>query len=164
MSTITEYVDVVSVREAKEYLRIDDDITENDVEIEGLINSACSLIENTTQVFLKPQNITYFENSEPCIRVYAYPITAVVEPTEATDYDKTEKQLYSNYEILNSTVEKIVLTVGHSDTANIKPLFKTAIFETVRLWFYGSETETVNKGVIPNTVMAMISSEKRFIF
>ena len=165
MATITDYTDLISVSEAKLYLRIDSDITESDSEIYLMIGSACNLIENYTQVYLKPQSKQYFFNTEGTARVYAYPINSVTAPVSADDYDVTEYQLYKTYCPLDAELTSMTFNIGHNDTDNVKPIFKSAILETIKLWFYGSEDEAVLKGgYIPNSVMAILSSERRFIF
>jgi len=164
MAIITDYTDLISLATAKTYLRIDDDITGVDVEVGIMIDSACELIEQYTQVFLKPQSKTFYFNTQNYARVYAYPITAITAPASADDYEVTVKQLYSVYELNNTTLESITASIGHSDTTNVKAIFIQAVLETVKLWFYGSETETVMKGYVPSSVMAILSSERRFIF
>ena len=164
MATITDYLDLVTLGETKTYLRLDDDITELDSEITMMINSACELVEGYTQVYLKPQSKTYYINTEGCARVYAYPITAITSPATATDYEVEVKQLYSIYTPVLTTTTSITASIGYSDTDSVKGVFKMAILETVKLWFYGSESETVMKGYIPNSVMAILASERRFVF
>ena len=51
MPTITDYTDIISVEDAKKYLRIDTDNTDSDSEIEVMIDSACNLIENYNLLF-----------------------------------------------------------------------------------------------------------------
>lgn len=164
MATITNYIDLVPLATAKTYLRIDSDITETDAEITLLINSACELIERYTQIYLKPQSKSYYFNTEGYARVYAYPISAITYPTDSDDYEVTVKQLYSNYEPNDADLEYITATIGHTDTDNVPSIITQAVLETVKLWFYGAETETIIKGYIPSSVMAILSQERRFIF
>lgn len=164
MAVIVNYTDLVSLADAKSYLRIDDAITDVDNEITLMINSACNLVENYTQVYLKPQSKEYYFNGDGCIRVYAYPINAIPIPADATTYDTAMRQLYTAYTRKSVGLESMTFDIGHTDTENVKPIFSQAILETVKLWFFGSETETAMKSYIPNSVMAILSSERRFIF
>ena len=165
MATITNYIDLVTVLEAKSYLRIDASNTDSDVELAVMIGSACNLIENYTQVYLRPRDEVYYFNSEGYIRLYPKPVNSIELPVTATDYDESIKQLYRLYSRNNSSLESMTFNLGYDDTADVKPIFKTAILETVKLWFYGSEDEAVLKGgYLPNSVMAILSSERRFIF
>jgi len=164
MPTITDYTDIISVEDAKKYLRIDTDNTDSDSEIEVMIDSACNLIENYTQTYLKPRDNVYYFNNANYIRLYSYPVNEIVLPTVDTGYSIENKNLYTVYYRENSYLESMTFNIGYTDTANVKAIFKMAILETVKLWFYGSETETAMKGYIPNSVMAILSSERRFIF
>jgi len=165
MATIVDYTDLVSLAETKSYLRIDTDNSDSDVELAVMIGSACNLIENYTQVYLRPRDEVYYFNSEGYIRLYPKPVNSIELPVTATDYDEVIKQLYRLYSRNNSSLESMTFNLGHDDTADVKPIFKTAILETVKLWFYGSEDEAVLKGgYLPNSVMAILSSERRFIF
>lgn len=164
MATITDYLDVVSLSTAKTYLRIDTDLTEADSEISLMIQSASELIERYTQIYLKPQTKTFYLNTQGCTRIYAYPITAITDPESADDYEVEVKALYSIYTPNLSTTESFTATLGHTDTDDVRAVIKQAILETVKLWFYGSESETVMKGYIPSSVMSILSGERRFIF
>jgi len=161
MATITQYRDVVTLSDTKLYLRMDQDLTEADIEITTMINSACELIEKYTQVYLKPQSKTYYFGPVDCIRIYDYPINSTTEVLD-TDYTVDTLELYSNYTQKISTLKSITANIGHTDTANVKDLFRLACMETVKRWFYGSESETV--GSLPESVMNMLASERRFIF
>ena len=164
MATITSYIDVVPLATAKTYLRIDTGITESDSEITILINSACELIEQYTQIFLKPQPKTFYFNTNNEARVYAYPINSITAPANADDYKVTVKQLYSVYEPNDADLKSITAYIGHTDTDNVKQIFVYAVLETVKLWYYGGESESVMKGYIPSSVMNVLSQERRFIF
>lgn len=161
MSAITNYIDWVTLAEQKTYLRLDADITESDAEITVMINSAAELIEGYSQHFFKPQTKEYFFNYRGEIRAYAYPIVSI---TETAGFDTTEKQLYTVYCQTDTAVKSITANIGYSDTDQIKDIFKYAVLETVKLWFYGSEDESTMKGFLPSSVMQILGSEKRFIF
>ena len=160
MSAITDYIDWVTLPQAKTYLRLDSQ-TETDAEITMMINAACELVENYTQHYFKPQTKTYIFNYKGVIHIYANPIVSI---TEATGFDVTVSQLYSVYCQTDTTVKSLKANIGYSDTDQIKELVKYAVLETVKLWFFGSESETVMKGYIPNSVMGILAPERRFIF
>ena len=161
MSAIVNYIDWVTLAETKTYLRLDADITESDAEITMMINASCELVQNYTQHYFKPQTKVYVFNHRGIIRLYANPITSI---TETEGFTSTLSQLYTTYCQTDTTVLSLEANIGYSDTDQIKDLFKYAVLETVKLWFYGSETETVMKGYIPNSVMSILAPERRFIF
>lgn len=160
MATITNYTDWVTLAEAKTYLRLDTQ-TESDLEITVMINAACELIENYTQFYFKPQTKTYIFNYKGVIRIYANPIVSI---TETAGYTVTQSQLYSSYVQTDKTVLSLEANIGFSNTDQIKDIFKYCVLETVKLWFYGSESETVMKGYVPTSVMSILAQERRFIF
>ena len=160
MSAITDYIDWVTLAEAKTYLRLDTQ-NETDLEITVMINAACELVENYTQYYFKPQSKTYIFNYKGVIRIYASPITSI---TETEGFTKDVQQLYTTYYQTDTTVLRLEANIGYSDTDQIKDIFKYAVLETVKLWFYGSESETVMKGYIPSSVMSILANERRFIF
>jgi len=160
MSAITDYIDWVTLAEAKTYLRLDTQ-TETDLEITVMINAACELAENYTQYYFKPQTKEYTFNYKGVIRIYASPITSI---TETEGFTTDVQQLYTTYCQTDTTVLSLEANIGYSDTDQIKDIFKYAVLETVKLWFYGSESETVMKGYVPNSVISILSSERRFIF
>ena len=160
MSAITDYIDWVTLAEAKTYLRLDTQ-TETDLEITVMINAACELVQNYTQYYFKPQTKEYIFNYKGVIRVYAYPIVSI---TEIEGFTKDVQQLYTTYYQTDTTVLRLEANIGYSDTDQIKDIFKYAVLETVKLWFYGSESETVMKGYIPSSVMSILANERRFIF
>ena len=162
MSVITNFTDWVTLAETKDYLRIDAGITESDTEITVMINAACELIQTYTEHYFKPQARTYYF-THGCARVYATPITSVTLPVEATDYSIEVKQMYSIYTPVLTTLKSITFDIGYTDTDQIKDIFKYAVWETVKLWFYGSESETVMKGYVPSSVLAILAGERRFI-
>lgn len=163
MATITEYIDVVTLADTKLYLRIDQELTESDLEITTMINSACELIEKYTQVYLKPQAKTYYLDTNGCARVYDYPLNSTTEVLD-TDYTEEVKQLYTIWTKKLSTLKSVTANIGHTDTTNVKDIFRLGVMETTKLWFYGSEDESVMKGYLPKSVMDFLASERRFIF
>ena len=161
MAAITDYIDWVTLSETKTYLRLDDGITESDLEITMMINASCELVQNYTQVYFKPQTKTYFFNDNGVVRIYDSPITSI---TEVAGFTVIAKQLYSEYCQTDTLVLSLDANIGYADTNNIKDLFKYAVLETVKLWFYGSETESTMKGYLPNSVLSILAQERRFIF
>lgn len=161
MAAITVYTDLVTLASTKEYLRIDTDITDLNDEITQLINSACSMIENYTQVYLAPKDMDYFFDYSGCTRVYAWPINTI--DGEAS-YTRVQRQLYSVFSSSDSSLESVTVNVGHTDTDNVKDIFIHAVQELVRMWFYQSETEAISKSILPDKIIQIVSQERRFIF
>ena len=92
------YLDVIPLADAKLYLRIDDDMNEDDNQITRMINASLSYIERYTNVMLFARDKEY-RLIDGFVRVYDYPINSVV----TVDYERTDRSLYSNF-ILPSNV------------------------------------------------------------
>lgn len=173
MAVIENYTDVVSLQEVRTYLRFD--VTDADVnaEITRMINSACKLIEDYTNYRLKPQLIYYFfENGK--IRIYDFPIIDIQTPVDSDDYKRVDKGLYielTDLRGMEASNLPVIANAGYNDTDAVNPILVQAVLETIRVWFFNSEQDSVkgvlsytamNKGVLPYTAMNMVSGLKRF--
>lgn len=74
------YIDVISLANAKLYLRVDDTLTEDDAQITNMINVALKHVEDNTQILVFARDKTY-RMINGCIRVYDYPINSVIKPS-----------------------------------------------------------------------------------
>ena len=83
------YLTVTTLTEAKNYLRIDDSLTEDDSLITTMINAAWQYIETYTNVLVYARDKKY-KLIDGCERIYDYPINSIVETVETE-----EKHLYS---------------------------------------------------------------------
>ena len=69
------YLDIIPLSDAKVYLRIDDDLTEDDNQITRMINASLSYIERYTNVILYDRDKEY-RLINGCVRVYDYPVNS----------------------------------------------------------------------------------------
>ena len=65
------FLDVITLAEAKNYLRIDEDLTEDDVRLSSMIKTALHTIEWRTNVLLYSRNKEYLVQ-DYCVSVYDY--------------------------------------------------------------------------------------------
>ena len=65
------YLDIIPLADAKIYLRIDDDLTEDDAQITRMINVSLSYVERYTNVILFAKEKTY-RLIDGCISVYDF--------------------------------------------------------------------------------------------
>jgi len=152
---MTAYTDVISLAQAKLYLKIDTLQTETDAEITSMIKSSLSFIEKRTGHIFKTRNKIYYScalvNS---VIVYDYPI------------DNTVTLLDIQYRQTNAIVPtvsgSVVLTLGYTDVDDIPNELIDAALQLLKVYFYESETQQ-NSTLIPLSVMQAIDVNRRFV-
>lgn len=149
------YIDVITLERAKNYLRIDPDLTEDDAEITSMINASLRYVEQRTRHFMYARDIVYSGSCQ--VKVYDYPINLVVAPTDPLPWSLT-RSLYTIYPD-NKTV---TLNVGYTDPANVPDIFIQSALQMIKVWYYEAEKQ-VNSQMIPISVTEALDVEKRFI-
>ena len=98
------YLNVISLDSAKQYLRVDSELLEDDSQIERMIKSALSTIERRTNILFYARDKKYIFQ-DYCVKVYDYPINSVVS---TFNVDTEQKTLFTNYQT-NTGDKEIVL-------------------------------------------------------
>jgi len=150
------YIDVITLAEAKVYLRVDDTLTEDDNQIIRMINSALKYVEDVTNVMMFARNKSY-RLIDGSIRIYDAPINSEV----TTDLVVENKTLYTNYQ-LGSGNGLIELNVGYVTATDIPPDLISVAEELIDIFYYAKET---GKGLASLSPLAMdiLNINKRFI-
>ena len=151
---MTNYIDVISLDQAKLYLKIDSGQTETDDEITGMINSALSFIEKRTGHIFKTRDKVYYKDCALVqqVKVYDYPIQDA--PT-----DTVVRPLHSIVPTVNDVV---TLTIGYANLEDIPSELIDAALQLIKVWFYESEKQS-NTTLIPLSVMEAIDVNRRFV-
>ena len=136
------YTDVITLADAKLYLRIDDTLTDDDAQITRMISSALSYVEKWTNVLVYARNKDYLI-VDGIIRVYDYPINSVVSPDEA-DMTITRKTLYTIY----------------VDPDDVPQELKDVALEIIDNMYYRNDWK--NMGLSPLSI-DILNKHKRFI-
>ena len=132
------FIDVLTLAEAKSYLRVDDGFTADDALITTLINAAGNIIELHTNHLLYARDKTYkFFDGEK--RVYDYPINSVTSPT---DVESDERSLYTWYV---SSEDELELNVGYVNASDVPPLLKIKMMEALDAMYNGNDNESVTE-------------------
>jgi hypothetical protein len=153
---MTNYTDVISLEQAKLYLKIDDGQTITDDEITGMINSALSFIEKRTNHIFKTRDKVYFKDCALVqqVKVYDYPI------------DNTETELEIEYRPLYAIVptvnNMVTLTTGYTSVDDIPSELIDSALQLINFWFYNSETKNAMNSV-PDFVLSNIDVNRRFL-
>ena len=153
------YLNVITLEQAKQYLRIDEDLSDDDSQIEQMIKSALSTIERRTNILFYARDKKYIFQ-DYCVKVYDYPINSVVS---TFDVDTDQKTLFTNYQT-NTGDNEIVLNVGFNNTDNIPFELVDCALQYIKYLYYEAETNKANKGDLPTWLNDMINQNKRFIF
>jgi hypothetical protein len=153
---MTNYTDVISLEQAKLYLKIDEGQTVTDDEITGMINSALSFIEKRTNHIFKTRDKVYFKDCALVqqVKVYDYPI----DNTE-TEFDIIYRPLYAIVPTVNNTV---TLTTGYTSVDDIPSELIDSALQLINFWFYNSETKNAMNSV-PDFVLSNIDVNRRFL-
>jgi hypothetical protein len=135
------YLDIITIEEAKKYLRISD--TNFDNQIIRYIQSSCISFEQKTRHFLATkENVNYKKD----VRYYDFPIS-----------DESNVNICSLYFIPN---EDVTLTLGYTDREEVPENIRQALFKMIEGMYYAEEN---NEYFTMNSFTAnVIHQYKRF--
>jgi len=145
------YLDVITLERAKNYLRVDDCLIDDDNEIVSMINAACRFVEKRTNHIFYPQDKTYKQGCQ--VKVYDYPInSAVGDPFVC---------YFSTFVVYPNDTE-VTLNVGYENPEDVPDELVQACLQMIKVWYYESEKQ-VNTTLIPESVLQAIDVNRRFI-
>ena len=147
------YLSVISLERAKNYLRIDTTLTDDDAEITAMINAACSYIEKRTNLIFYPRNKVYKGSCQ--VKVYDYPINSIVTDPAPFAYEQPMFTIYPD-------VKTVELNVGFVDPNDIPDELIQACLQMIKVWYFESEKQ-VNTTLIPDSVKEAVDLNRRFI-
>lgn len=153
------YLDVITLDEAKTYLRVDTDLTDDDVRITSMIKASLHNIERRTNILVFARDKEYLFQ-DYCVYVYDYPINTLVSPTDA---EVKEKELYSIYSTNSSVNTKLTLNVGYTDPTYVPSDIVECALEYIKYMYYDSENNSGKSNDIPLYIENMINQMKRYI-
>jgi len=146
------YLDVITLETAKNYLKVDEDLIDDDALITSMINGALRFIEKRTNHIMFAQEKVY--NGSCQVKVYDYPINSIV--TDPAPF-KVDYSLFTIY----PDVKTVTLNVGYGIDEVPDDLIQAGL-QMLKVWYYESEKQ-VNTTLIPESVMQVIDINKRFI-
>jgi len=152
------YINVITLSDAKIYLRIDDTLTEDDPQITKMINAALKYVEKYTNilVFARLKDYVVVDN---CIRVYDYPINSLINPV---DSDATIKTLYTTY-VTETDEDVLTLNVGYVDPVDVPDDLREVALEMIDLMYYEHENGKSYTKDITSLSREILNSNKRFL-
>lgn len=146
------YLSVITLERAKNYLRIDSDLIEDDAEITSMINAACRYVEKRTNHILYARDIVY--NGACQVKVYDYPINSIV--TDPAPFN-LKRSIYTIY----PDVKEVELNVGYG-VDEVPDVFIQSALQMIKVWYYEAEKQ-INSQMIPISVTEALDVEKRFL-
>lgn len=152
------YLDIITLADAKTYLRIDDTLTEDDAQITRMIKASLSQIERVTNYILFARSKSYVVDN--CkVNVYDYPINSLTTPSIATS---VERSIYTTYTTTLSTDLNVVLNVGYADTINVPSDLIEVAYEMIDLMYYSPETGKSIKADLSELSKMILGNYTRF--
>ena len=153
------YLDVITLADAKNYLRVDDTLTEDDGRITSMIKACLGIVERRTNVLVYARSKSYdFQNG--CVYVYDYPINTLITPTDA---EVQKKGLYSIYTANVDNGTDLVLNVGYSDPAEVPAELVEIALNLLKYFYYEAETNKANYEELPIWLQIALDQQRRFI-
>lgn len=153
------FLQVISVAQAKEYLRVDH--TSSDREIERMIRAALGLIEEKTNHLMYKRDKTYLLKDGQ-VRVYDGPINTSGTTGLATTVDRYDFSNYSVFTDSNAENTSIILSVGYESPEEIPMSLLQAAYEMIDYWYYKNDG-TVSMSLIGDGAREVINSYSRFL-
>lgn len=153
------YTDIISLSEAKNYLRIDINNTSDDTQITMMINASLRYVEKYTNhiLFARSKDFLLIDG---CVRVYDFPINSVTSPT---DNEQTVKPTYTIFET-DTSETTLVLNVGYSSVSDIPSELIEFAYYMISLYYNeGKEGQDTADVKIPEWAKSSIDHYRRFI-
>ena len=156
---MTAYTDIVSLAQAKNYLRIDEGMTADDSFIESMIKASLQWVEEYTRHILVERDFTLYAPAQTNCEgqfiyyVYHYPIVAALP-----DADKTIRNLYTKYYTVE---EELVITAGYDELDLVPESIIQASYAIMQVWYYNSE-KTIQSNLVPDSVKFALDPYRRF--
>lgn len=142
-----EYLDVISLEEGRNLLKVDDTLSQDDALITRIIKASLQRIEVLTNIHLIDKSKTYYFDNYIAI-VYDYPINSITSPTDATEEKKTSYSLFCD----ESDNKELVLNVGYTDATDIPNDLLEVAYEMMDIMYYNKENKLsmLSEGTIHN--------------
>jgi len=157
MAVITSYLDIISVAQAKIYLRIDDTLTEDDEDIEQMIKGAFLFIERYTNHLFGARDKTQYVPPT----IYDYPINSI-SPIPDEDW---ENYYQRNMDMYCKDYPAPVLTTYNAGYVNVEDVpsdFIQSAKQILKVWYFEAQQQ-INDTMIPISARQVLDTYRRFV-
>ena len=149
------YNEVLPLIEVKNYLRLDEDFTEDDLAIERMVRSALGFIEKrTNHIFELRTDVEYRTHNTRCnpyLDIYDYPVT----------YSGDLISLKYSNKVRFNTDFVVLDSVGYQTREDIPDALIESALQMIKVWYYESEKQS-NTTLIPENVHQILGAYRRF--
>ena len=148
------YSSIISLQEAKNYLRVDEDFTDDDLSIQAMLKSAIRYVENFTPHYFFAKDVQKIIIDSK-VRVYDFPLNSLVSPTE-----NVESKIYptwTEYTVTDSSLTHITVNVGYEASADVPEELKQVVLFLLDMYYYGKE------GGLPQYHIETLNFHRRFV-
>lgn len=159
MPEIASYLDIITLARAKNYLRVDDTLTEDDAEIESMIKAAFLFIERYTCHLFGARELSQLVPP----KIYKYPINSIEGVTE-DDWDNYYQRNLDYYCQENASTRPVLTTfnAGYVNIEDVPEDFIQAALQIIKVWYFESQKQ-VNETLIPVSVRQVLDTYRRFV-
>jgi hypothetical protein len=152
------YLDVITLEEAKIYLRIDDTLTEDDDNITRMIYASLSFVEKWTNILVYNRTVSYLLE-DGFKRIYDWPITEVLTPAE---FEVRTRTLFSDFRSGYSDIGA-TMDVGFVDPLDVPQELREVAFQIIDILYYKAGNNKPIQEQLGPVAMDMLHQLKRFI-
>jgi len=154
------YQDIITIDQAKAYLRIDDGMSADDMFVGIMINTAFQYIEQFTNVICVAVDKVYRYDENKEVRVYDFPINTEILPSGVdVEYNDLYEIYYSDF---GSDIESVSLNVGYELATDVPNDLVVVAYEIIDVLYYGKETGKSIDDLSP-MAMQILWNNKRFM-
>ena len=154
------YQDIITIDQAKAYLRIDDGMSADDMFVGIMINTAFQYIEQFTNVICVAVDKVYRYDDNKEVRVYDFPINTETLPSGVeVEYNDLYDIYYSDF---GSDIESVSLNVGYELVQDVPSDLIVVAYEIIDVLYYGKETGKSIDDLSP-MAMKILWDNKRFM-
>ena len=146
------YNEILPLEEVKNYLRIDDEFTDDDAAIERMVRSALSFIEQrTNHIFERQTDKVYRRNGGQYLDIFDYPIIYTGDLTML---------VYPNKVRFNTDTVTID-AVWYASREDVPDALIDAALQIVKVYYFEAEKQA-NTTLLPESVHQVLATYRRF--
>lgn len=143
------YSNVLPLSEVKNYLRVDDEFTDDDTAITRMTKAALQFIEQRTNHLFFQREKTYLRG-EKYINIFDYPVSYTGDLTKLD---------YAGRTVFDA--DSVTVQVGYETAEDIPAALLEAALQMVKVFYFEAEKQ-VNTTLIPESVHQILNAYRRF--